>query len=105
MSMLPMFRASVLAVAGLLSIAFAGSVGAQMPDPDLVVAAAPAAPSWDESSGYDAVEANRVTVASAPNVADITNQVPADVRWAPAAPSWDETSGYASVESNRAAAG
>src|SRR4051794_19133381 len=53
-----------------------------------VLAAAPAAPSWDETSGYGAVEASRAT---------------ASVLWAPVAgPGWDETSGYGSVEASRA---
>jgi hypothetical protein len=51
-------------------------------------ALAPAAPSWDESSGYGSVEASRAAASALLAVG--------------AAPSWDETSGYGSVETTRA---
>jgi hypothetical protein len=53
-----------------------------------ILAAAPALPSWDESSGYGSVEASRA--------AAYTLLAPAP------APTWEETSGYASVEATRA---
>jgi hypothetical protein len=54
-----------------------------------LLAAVPAAPSWDETSGYGSVEASRADASAllAPGTA----------------PSWDETSGYGSVEASRAA--
>jgi hypothetical protein len=49
---------------------------------DQVPALAPVAgPSWDETSGYGAVEASRATIG---HPAASTTQVPSDVRWAPA---------------------
>jgi hypothetical protein len=59
-------------------------LAAEEQDPAL----APAGPSWDETSGYGSVEANRAA---------------AHVHLAPiVGPSWDETSGYGSVEAVRA---
>jgi hypothetical protein len=55
------------------------------------LAAAPALPSWDETSGYGSVEASRAEAS--------TLLAPGSV------PSWDETSGYASVEATRAEVG
>jgi hypothetical protein len=53
-----------------------------------LLAAVPAAPPWDETSGYGSVEASRAA---------------ASALLAPVAgPSWDETSGYGAVEASRA---
>jgi hypothetical protein len=54
-----------------------------------LLAAVPAAPSWDETSGYGAVEASRAGASA--------------LLAAGTAPSWDDTSGYGSVEASRAA--
>jgi hypothetical protein len=53
-----------------------------------ILTAAPAASTWDETSGYGSVEASRAAASAllAPS----------------AAPSWDDTSGYGSVEATRA---
>ena len=53
-----------------------------------VLAPAPAAPTWDETSGYGSVEASRAVASS--------------LLATGAAPSWDDTSGYGSVEASRA---
>jgi hypothetical protein len=53
-----------------------------------VPTAAPAAPSWDEASGYGSVEASRAAVSA--------------LCAAGTASSWDDTSGYGSVEASRA---
>jgi hypothetical protein len=53
-----------------------------------ILAAAPALPSWDESSGYGSVEASRAAASA--------------LLASSAAPSWDDTSGYGSVEASRA---
>ena len=124
-------RLGSIAIGILLAGWLVAPAAAQVPDPDQVVVAAPAAPTWDEVSGYDAVEANRLIVspdergmlrgtvvsratdlgsmqeeylAAAPAFsAAIINQVPADARWAPTMTSWDKGSGYLSVETGRAA--
>jgi len=56
---------------------------------DQILAAAPAALSWDETSGYGSVEASRAAASA--------------LLAAGTAPSWDDTSGYGSVEASRAA--
>jgi hypothetical protein len=80
-----------------------------------------AAPSWDETSGYGAVEASRATIGSpaTSTSAEQTRLLAAQhalqggdlgslqedalLAVLSAAPSWDETSGYGSVEASRAA--
>jgi hypothetical protein len=79
------FLSFVLALVAVLSLALAAPAAAQG---DEEVRAVPAGPSWDETSGYGAVEASRAARAEAAISA-----------------SWDETSGYASVEATRAAIG
>lgn len=87
------------------------------------LAVVPAAPSWDETSGYGAVEASRARASAMLAPSAISSQVSPDVRWAPArvmaadlasgrgglsaadlaaARDWDETSGYGNVEASRA---
>jgi hypothetical protein len=65
-----------------------GDIGSMQEDRLLAIVAAGS--SWDETSGYGAVEASRAT-----------NALLAPV----AAPSWDETSGYRAVEASRATIG
>ena len=100
-------RVVVLAIAAGLAVAVVVPVAAQTEDQPL--AAAPAAPSWDETSGYGSVETSRAISALPEAPASLTNQFPSDVRWAPALPAadlaWDGTSGYGAVEANRAALG
>jgi hypothetical protein len=80
-----------------------------------------AAPSWDETSGYGAVEASRATIGSpaaststeqtrlfaaqqallSPDLGGLQEEALAAV--VSAGQSWDETSGYRSVEASRAA--
>ena len=79
-----------------------------------------AAPSWDETSGYGAVEASRATIdyPAVSTSAEQTRVLAAQralqggglgslqedaLRAVVAGPSWDETSGYGSVEASRAA--
>jgi hypothetical protein len=76
-----------------------------------------AAPSWDETSGYGAVEASRATIGSpaTSTSAEQTRLLAAQHALQGgdlgslqedallAVPSWDETSGYGSVEASRAA--
>jgi hypothetical protein len=57
---------------------------------DALVAIVAAAPSWDATSGYGAVEAGRGATSAL---------------LAPAGPSWDQTSGYGAVEASRATIG
>src|SRR5215211_6929486 len=54
---------------------------------DALYAIVAAAPSWDATSGYGAVEAGRGATSAL---------------LAPASPTWDETSGYGAVEAGRA---
>ena len=69
-----------------------------------VLAAAPAVPSWDNASGYGAVEASRADLSALLSGEVISGQEQALTRAAAAATSWDETRGYGSVEASRAAA-
>ena len=59
MSTIHRYRSAFLGIAALLSVVLVAPVTAQAPDQDLTLAAAPAIPSWDETSGYGVVEANR----------------------------------------------
>ena len=89
---------------------------------DQVIALAPVAgPSWDETSGYGAVEASRATIGhpAASTTLEQTRMAAAQrallsgdigsmqeeslLAIVAAAPSWDETSGYGAVEASRAA--
>jgi hypothetical protein len=69
-----------------------------------ILAAAPAAPSWDETSGYGSVEASRAEVSTMLSGELISGQEQALAFAAAAAMLWDETSGYGSVEASRAVA-
>jgi hypothetical protein len=118
MSTIHRSRSAVLSIVGtaaVLTLSLAAPVAAQGLDQDQVLVAAPAGPSWDDTSGYGAVEANRAAHAVPLAPATITTQVSADVRWAPlrmvvnalgplaaAATVWDESSGYGAVEASRA---
>ena len=66
-----------------------GDLGSMQEETLLAIVAA--APSWDETSGYGAVEATRA--AASAFLAPV------------AAPSWDKTSGYGPVEASRATIG
>jgi hypothetical protein len=66
-----------------------------------ILAAAPALPSWDESSGYGSVEASRAELSALLSGQVISGQEQALAVTAAAAKSWDETSGYGSVEASR----
>jgi hypothetical protein len=93
-------RTSVLGIVAMLNVAvFApANVRAQ----EEILAAAPAIEaSWDETSGYGAVEATRAAINALPqDPAVITSLVPSDVRWAPE-PSIDAA---LSAEASRVAA-
>ena len=69
-----------------------------------ILAAAPAAPSWDEFSGYSSVEASRAGVNSSVSGEVISSQERALAMTAAAAASWDEATGYGSLETSRAVA-
>jgi hypothetical protein len=79
---------SVLVITTVLAMTFVVPLAANAEEQILVMA--PAGSSWEETSGYRAVEANRAA-ASALLVPE-------------AGPSWDETSGYGAVEASRALA-
>jgi hypothetical protein len=92
---------------------FAAQQALQSPDlgsmqEEALLAVVAASPSWDETSGYRAVEAARAANALPAAPAVIMSQVPSDVRWAPALtgadPTGDESSGYHAFEASRAAA-
>jgi hypothetical protein len=68
-----------------------------------VLTAAPAAPSWDELSGYGSVESSRGEVSALWSGEGISDQEQALAFAAAAATLWDATSGYGSVEASRAA--
>jgi hypothetical protein len=68
---------------------------------ELDPALAPAAPSWDETSGYGAVEAIRATIGHDDVVSGFENT--GHEASAAMGRSWDELSGYGSVEASRAA--
>jgi hypothetical protein len=69
-----------------------------------VLTAAPADPSWDETSGYGSVEASRTEASALLSGELISGRDQALAFAAAAAMLWDETSGYGSVEASRAAA-
>jgi hypothetical protein len=94
------YRTGFLGITTVLAVALVASVTAQTEDQQ--IAAAPAAPSWDETSGYGAVEANRAVIGHD----DVVSGYVATGHEASAAMglSWDETSGCGAVEANRAAA-
>jgi len=62
---------------------------------------APAAPSWDETSGYGAVEVSRAAIGHEAVVSEDT--LSGHEASAALGLSWDELSGYGAVEANRAA--
>jgi len=99
MSTIQRYRTAFLGIAAVLAVALVAPVAAQTEDQP--IAAAHAAPSWDETSGYGAVEANRAVIGHD----DVVSGYAATGHEASAALglSWDETSGYGSVEASRAA--
>jgi hypothetical protein len=92
-------RAFVI-IAALFALAQLAPVMAQE---DVVVAAAPALPSWDETSGYGSVEASRAAIGVDPASIIVANVTPSDARWAPVAysPAENEAIGYAANISRR----
>jgi hypothetical protein len=93
MSIIHCSRTVLSVFAVVLTLAFCAPIAVNAEDEDiaageLILAAVPAVPSWDESSGYGSVEASRAAASAL--LAPI------------AAPSWDESSGYGSVEAIRA---
>jgi hypothetical protein len=88
-------RTTVAAFVAVLTFTLAAPIAVHAEDEviaaeEQILAAAPAAPSWDETSGYGSVEASRAAAST--------------LLTAGAAPSWDDTSGYGSVEASRALA-
>jgi hypothetical protein len=71
-----------LAIVALITLTLAAPAAAQVGKHP--IAAAPASPSWDERSGYGAVETSRANFGVAAAPMNITSLVPSDVRWAPA---------------------
>ena len=90
----PVFIAAFLAAALVTPL----TVNADEP----LLAAAPAAASWDESSGYGSVEASRAEV-SAMWSGDLISDQHQALAFAAAATLWDAMSGYGAVEATRAA--
>jgi hypothetical protein len=73
-----------------------GDIGGVQEDRLLAVVAA--APSWDETSGYGAVETTRASFVEDVAATELVSQVSADVRWAPdAGPAWLAASGAAAA--------
>jgi hypothetical protein len=66
---------------------------------------APAVPSWDEASGYGAVEASRANVSALLSSQLMSGQEQFLALAAATAVAWDDTSGYGAVEASRAAIG
>jgi hypothetical protein len=95
MSMIQRSRTAIPVFAAVLVFALCAPIAVNAKDEVIaaeepLLVAAPAAPSWDETSGYGSVEASRAEISAL---------------FAPVAgPSWDATSGYGSVEASRAAA-
>jgi hypothetical protein len=97
----PTFAPAPVDASAVRHVMGSGGLGSSMEE--TILSLAPAAPSWDQTSGYGTVEAIRA-LRALPSAGGITTQVPSDVRWAPvAAASWDATSGYGVVEAVRAA--
>jgi hypothetical protein len=103
------FRAAVSAVAAVLTFALAPPIAVHAEDEGIaaeeqVLAAAPAASSWDKLSGYGSVEASRADMSALWSGEVISDQEQALAYAAAAAATvWDATSGYGSVEASRAA--
>jgi hypothetical protein len=105
-------RAAIVAVVAVLTVALAAPIAVHaqdlvVPDEDLVPALAPVAGlSWDETSGYGAVETSRAVNAQQALLSGDLGSMQEGRLLAvvAAAPSWDATSGYGSVEGSRAAA-
>jgi hypothetical protein len=121
-------RTSSFGLVTLIALALVAPLPVSAEEPNL--AAAPAGPSWDETSGYGAIEASRAaaseliaepagTTAHIPSVAanrvitarhaldsgDLGSmQEDALAAVVAASATWDESSGYGSVEASRAAA-
>jgi hypothetical protein len=120
-------RTAISVFAALFTVALSTPLMVQAEDQiigaeDQVIALAPVAgPSWDETSGYGAVEASRATIGhpvlsttleqtrmAAAERALLTGDIGSMqeeslLAIVAAAPSWDETSGYGSIETSRAA--
>jgi len=84
--------ASIVAIVTVFALTLAAPAAAQVAEPPL--AAARVGPSWDEISGYGAVEASRAAIG------EDSQTCGHEVR-AASGPSWDETSGYGAVEARR----
>jgi hypothetical protein len=133
MSTIHQSRPAVSALAAVLMLALSAPIAVHGQEQDLALAPAPV-PSWDESSGYGAVEAIRAepdlyvvpagsTVGSASGAGSVTaNRVNAAQHALEAGnlgsmqeealaaivatgSSWDDTSGYGAVEASRATIG
>jgi hypothetical protein len=87
-----LIRAAKLTFAAVLTFGLSAPLTVNADDvvvgEEQVLTAAPAAPSWDETSGYGSVETSRATASA--------------LRAPVSGPTWDETSGYGSVEASRA---
>jgi hypothetical protein len=95
MSMIQRSPKAISAFAAVLVFALCAPIAVNADDEviaaeEQLLVAAPAAPSWDETSGYGSVEASRAEISAL--FAPVTG------------PSWDATSGYGSVEASRSAA-
>jgi steroid delta-isomerase-like uncharacterized protein len=111
MSTIHRFRPAVSAFITVLTFAFSAPFAVNAEDEvvvslakEQVLTAAPAAPSWDDTSGYGSVEASRAEVSALLSGELISGRDQALAFAAAAAMLWDETSGYGSVEASRAAA-
>jgi hypothetical protein len=96
------FRTAPVVIAAFLASALVTPVTVNAEEP--VLAAAPAAASWDETSGYGSVEASRADVSALWSGELIRDQEQTlAFAGAAAATLWDAMSGYGAVEASRAA--
>ncbi len=82
--MMPMIcrtRKTILAFAAMLSVVLVAPAAVRAQEESF--SAAPALPSWDETSGYASLETSRAINALPAAPTAVTSLVPADVRWAP----------------------
>jgi hypothetical protein len=94
------FRTASVVIAAFLAFALFTPLTVNADEP--VLAAAPAAASWDETSGYGSVEASRADV-SALWSSELIHDQEQTLAFAAAATLWDAMSGYGAVEATRAA--
>jgi hypothetical protein len=94
-------RTTSLVLTALLAVVVSAPVAARAEEQVLAVAPDPG-PSWDEASGYAAVESARAAASTLLSGERMSGEEQALVAAYAAAMVWDETSGYGAVEASRA---